>query len=517
MGSSRQGYRRASTTLLTRESAWTTDPLVSPLFQQRRLEPRDSARAGALPRSSTSDLADFLRNSGPDVPPPIAEDGTGLGKSLNRTSRSAWVENGPHRAGEMSQEMARSNSTTLRQVPRATTSQLDDPGRAVTKELTELLREPAARSVSLNDLAKKVPREAASPRVRQGLGSPLLELADLIRHTGPGDYFLSSPSTPASKPIARQASTPRLQQHEMSPSMELVAFMRETGPSGPSSSSSSPRLSNGGFSILPSEVTIPRRQGLHRSPTLDSVELLRDAEPSRSQPGRSSIDPFVSARPPSAASNASTSGKGEGTAQDDSSPRASMSSTSRMIARGAKTVGSPEILTEEEEEDGRPSRRAGMTLVEAIRDGPPPGFSGGLASSTSAPAGFGSSSQSLNRSDSPNNRASKRWTMSGMGSKLLNRASPTDAGINSSTVQGDRRSTDSRASAQWEIVPAPPRPALEPAAPVVPPQPPLASTPLPPHDFKQSSSSLHPIEHPTLPASSQLPPDAHPANVSRSP
>lgn len=543
--SSRLGVRRSSATSLG-ESGWATDPSVSPIVPSRRMEPRSAP----LSRSSTADLADFIRNSGPDVAPVKEEEEEAEWRAKAQARRSVSNPNVLQGVGQVgAPEVQRSRSNTGGGLSKSSTMpQMAGLGLGGVQ-----YAEPFCSPV--DGLSKPVAREAASPRPRQGEGSPMLELADLIRNSGPEPANStttanSSPSLDSTrgmkKPEARAAASPRLQKNQSSPSMELAALLRDTGPSSTStSSSSSPMLPNGGFSALPSSDPIPSTAPsslLRRSPALNSVETLRDdADPPRSTSRASNLFPV---RPSSAASGSFRrerdssvipKSSSENSLSAPSGPGVQRRTSQRLVARKPTTAASPDAAStddDEDDEDAPPRRRQHtMTLDEMIRDGPPPGFVG-PSTSTSQYAGLvpSGSSTSIHSTasggGSPSNRSSKRWTMSGMSSKLLNRPSPTgDAGISSSSFQQqqqERRSMDPRPTS-WDMVDRPPRRREEsaPAESTTPaPQRPLprsASTPLPPHDFKRSTSQLQSnAEQPQLPASSQLPPDAHPANVSSS-
>lgn len=557
---------RRTSTASTGESGWDTDPSTSPVVPpSTQLLPRDPT---PLRRSSTADLAEFIRNSGPDFTSPDLDNEEQRLQARLRTQRSASVVDGfgaRRTSNETSGMMTRSKSTNDESsLPRsATTSQLDSRRKSNGFLLPE---GDMPRSASLNDLPATSskglqPREATSPRLRQGEKSPVQDLTDFFRNSGPSDdppndgtapppiVFNDSGFSSTSKPMAREASTPKLQPHQLSPSMDLALLLRETGPNDDGANDVSPRSSpplvNGNFTTLPPQPDI-----LPRSSTngfIDTLAEQRNLGPS-SRPafGRStSTDTFPSARPRSAGSGASISvPRRSSVYKSDSTTRsASMEfpSKSRMLPRNPTTVASPDLDTPNpdnvDDDLVVPTRRrTGLTLSEVIRDLPPPPKptlqpSLSTSSSLNQQQQLGvspSSQQSHSTQGSPSNRASKRWTMGG----LLHRG--VEPGSSSSSVaqageQPSRPSTSSRTSSQWEMVPEPQQPPSRPptatptsAAAARPPssqqqqdRPPSRSTPLPPHDFKrQASSSLHPQEAPTLPASSQMAPDAHPANVS---
>ncbi|GAA5932487.1 hypothetical protein JCM3775_005933 [Rhodotorula graminis] len=126
---------------------------------------------------------------------------------------------------------------------------------------------------------------------------------------------------------------------------------------------------------------------------------------------------------------------------------------------------------------------------------------------------------------SPASRATKRWTMSALGSKLLSRPAPAaeDASrkdAESLTSPGRRASVDwSSTAGQWEMVPdaqslpAPAPPALAAAPALALPTPP-ASRPTTSDRKRRPTASLHRDSAPSIAPSSQAPPDAHPASSS---
>ncbi|GAA5852956.1 hypothetical protein JCM9279_000092 [Rhodotorula babjevae] len=120
---------------------------------------------------------------------------------------------------------------------------------------------------------------------------------------------------------------------------------------------------------------------------------------------------------------------------------------------------------------------------------------------------------------SPSSRASKRWTMSALGSKLLSRPAP--AAEDPSTERAESSSSlGRRASAgQWEMVPdaqslpQPARPAPVAAPDLAHPAPPT-SRPTTSDRKRRPAASLHRESAPSIAPSSQAPPDAHPASSS---
>ncbi|GAA5913181.1 hypothetical protein JCM8208_001693 [Rhodotorula glutinis] len=163
------------------------------------------------------------------------------------------------------------------------------------------------------------------------------------------------------------------------------------------------------------------------------------------------------------------------------------------------------------------AREAALERLEARSAGDtsssPDGLRGGSPTVPSAVGG------------SPSSRASKRWTMSALGSKLLSRPAPAveDGSLKrteSSASPGRRASVDlSSTAGQWEMVPdaqSLPVPSLP--APFAAPAPalptPPASRPTTSDRKRRPAASLHRDSAPSIAPSSQAPPDAHPASSS---
>ncbi|GAA6058745.1 hypothetical protein JCM10212_003433 [Sporobolomyces blumeae] len=291
--------------------------------------------------------------------------------------------------------------------------------------------------------------------------SATLELADMIRDTGPSGPSTAAPSnlsrspsqhlSPTSsrrpsaeaRPVPRHASTPKLGQGQKSPSMELAALLKETGPGD--SSSSSHQLSHSN----------DRR--------------------------RSNGDRLV-ARSPFATPVADSSDDGS-----DASPSA--------------------------------ARRKGQTLIEAISSGP---------LTVGENAGLGIMAPDEAESEATNGRTgssriNKRWTMGGM-SSLLSRSSPsTSTADDQSASRIDRPSSlrparpastrprasieTARSAEQWETV-SQSEPLAQPAVPLMTGR----GGEVPIDGKRRPRPSLHPPETPTIPQSSQVPPDTHSAH-----
>lgn len=501
--------RRRPSTESAGESGWSTDPSGSSPVVGRTL-PRMEARAPSVALSHRQgspalDLADFLRNTGPEPVSPAISFGL-LGDSASSSRR-------PSNAAGWAQETleAAQRTSKPRHVPRsATTTTLDETtGRSPTLDLAEFIRNgpPGDRNGSVSSTSgvasfqtKRIAREASSPPLRQGERSSNLDLADMIRNTGPEDgssFHLENPSSSttglldqASPPagasrsrspspiVQKSAAKPPLQPrdpvprrlgpNERSPTLELASLLRSTGPPGPSSANASGRFP-------------PRTP----APTVDSANKGKEVERPSSSQG-------FTPRPRTEASSSSVQRR--------------PSAGGKLVARSATTARVESDEDEELEDGGARRRGSGTSLLDAIRDGPPPGFESGPLLPSSA------SAQGVGPPSSPGSRQSKRWTMGAMHSMFLNRPSHDGGPTHASSR---RESTETRRSSlQFDSHPDTMISPVD-AAPAVPsPAVPLASTPLPPHDFKRAPASMYPQEQPSLPVSSQIPPDAHPANVS---
>ncbi|BGP36622.1 hypothetical protein JCM10449v2_000523 [Rhodotorula kratochvilovae] len=462
--------RRPST---ASDAGWQTDASAPtpPLVPAKRMEPRAPVKPLPNPheRSPTSDLAEFLRDSGPEMRSPEMD--TVLASSRRR--RRSSITDNLLQAGPAAQLFPGQKPGRPQFARSATASHLAGlalyTAQGDTGDLVEMLREPDRaeehrrastgnlRRIDVDDDERGVeafrprPREACTPPLKAENPSPVLELAELIRRSGPDDHDEGDSSVPPPlppKPQARGPTTPLLGVGQKSPSMELADLLRDTGPDDSSGSASPTR----GFSTLPDQSDEER---------------------------------------------GGTKGKTRQRAESTSAAAAREAALNRLEAR-------PPFASAEEGN--------GAALAEVIRDGPPPSSNGG----------------------SPSSRASKRWTMSAVGSKLLNRASPTpDSSPSkrpaSSASQNNRVSVDSQwTSAQWEMIPdarrlqqeqqlererlAPfPRTSAQPAASLAPPAPIRNDS----SDRKRRpTNSLHRDATPTIAPASQAPPDAHPANSS---
>ncbi|GAA5898688.1 hypothetical protein JCM6882_000898 [Rhodosporidiobolus microsporus] len=516
------------------EAGWATDTAPSPLMRPRsRMEPRAPIKPqNPLERSPTSDLAEFLRDSGPEMHSPEMDSVLATSRGRRRSSITDNLLQVAKDAHLFPATGARTSPTRPGFARSVTTSHVAGPalyaddGAGGRDELVEMLQESAAevandaRRASMNDFRRPLheqgandarrpsltPREARSPLLKQQERSPALELAELLRETGPADVEAlttgtSSLRSNSSRPSPREAATPRLGAGQKSPSMELAALLKETGPEEDDGKEKEDGHSSGSSSLTP--------------PKTNEAPF---------------SDPFASSRPsPSTAS--ALKGKGPESA---SSPAAG---GKRLLPRSPVNMAVADESTDEAE--GEPSqqrRKQSLTLAEAIRAGPPKPST----STASSSSGLGISNVPP-PSSSPNSRASKRWTMSGVvGSKLLSRprsssqssttigAPPTASPLpnrpassasgrissGNSTAVPPRRSQDSRSSAAsspWEMVADPMERAASSSQ--ARPAPSGRSAAASSSDYKRRpATSLHRSEPPTLPASSQIPPDAHPAN-----
>lgn len=505
------------------ESAWTSElslasaaTSLSPSYFRStttttRLEPRRPSTAGSMTR--TQDLAEFLRTSGPsgvNVPPsPVMEE---IRTPTPSTSKSNF----------------RSGSFDL------PVSYQQENGVGPSRN----------NSVSSITSSLKIPRE---PRTSDRFASTF-ELAEFLRTTG-GDGTMgdmedrrrgsASSSTSQGRLEPRLARLPPLRSFERSSAMELAELLRETGPEEGAMTFSSPASRRGSATT---GAGGSRRSSANGGDPFSSLPRSVSAPINRSQPNFS--NPFGA--PSSSSTSTNVKGKStqppvaleetlSSTTRANLTPpmasselRRSVSARARLVARSPTTRDTDDGSGEDEEDPITGLRRkkpAGLTLEEIIRNGPP-----SSGAENEAAGGSGGNSPSL-----PGNRSSKRWTMTNMSHLLLNRpGTSSDQGHRapSPTCPEDRtRSSmdNRRSSLQWDTTSEPAPPGTETTIvpmgappsrlPTPPPPPPprsttpLASTPLPPHDFKRANSELLNAERPTLPPSSQLPPDAHPANV----
>jgi len=130
---------------------------------------------------------------------------------------------------------------------------------------------------------------------------------------------------------------------------------------------------------------------------------------------------------------------------------------------------------------------------------------------------------------SPSSKASKRWTMSALGSKLLSRPAPAvedptlkqaESSSSSPSQLGRRASAGGSSTAgRWEMVPGPPslpHPVPPPpiTAPAVASPTSSASCPATSDRKRRPAAPLHRDSVPSIAPSSRAPPDAHPASSS---
>ncbi|GAA6006423.1 hypothetical protein JCM10207_004928, partial [Rhodosporidiobolus poonsookiae] len=453
------------------DSGWMTESSPVPRSGSR-MEPRAPVKPqNPLERSPTSDLADFLRESGPEMHSPEMD--TVLSSSRQR--RRSSITDNLLQASKDAHLFPAKNSPTRPGFVRSVTAshvaglQLYTAGTSDGEkdELVEMLQESAAevasdhRRASVNDFRRHEPRPATSPPLKQQERSPALELAELLRETGPEEPLRVSPdpalaAARSARPSPRQPTTPRLGAGQKSPSMELAELLRQTGPKDDSPGSSS--------SLEQETFSTP----------LQDPEATFD-------------DPFVTSRPHAPAASANN-----GKAPQNGS---------RLVARSP--VAGAESTDETDGGAASDGRKRRPTLAEVIREGPLPSTSAGLGISAGA--------------SSPGSRASKRWTMSGFLGRprsdsqtdsLSASPLPNRPASSASNYQNPppRRSEDSRGSSSpWEMVPEPSRAPEER-------QPAPRSSRRAEEYKRRPASSLHRSEPPVLPTSNQVPPDAHPAN-----
>jgi hypothetical protein len=310
-------------------------------------------------------------------------------------------------------------------------------------------------------------------------------------------------SRSTSRPSPREATTPRLGVGQKSPSMEIAALLAETGPEDLSSSSTS---------------------SSSKSPPQADHSIANG-------------DPFATVRPAKADAAAV---KGKAVEKEVVSGGGRMKS-SRLIARSPVNLG--QESTDETDGDGEGTNRRrtkSVTLAEAVRDGPPlssTSTSASNAPSSSTGLGISSGGGGSAGGSSPNTRANKRWTMSGVGSMLLSRPrSTSQSGEPKSPILGrpasarpaqgssSRTSLDSRQAPpaiSWDSAPsdlshrlAAPSSSFPSTSTSSTPRPTTSTTDYkrrPATSLHRSASDAH-SHPPVVPSSSQAPPDAHPAS-----
>ncbi|KAL8283662.1 hypothetical protein RQP46_005457 [Phenoliferia psychrophenolica] len=258
--------------------------------------------------------------------------------------------------------------------------------------------------------------------------------------------------------------------------------------------------------LAPRAATMPRPTTRERSPILELAETIRTTGPEDLNDPRSRTNGKGKevARPSTAQGVHPREGIESGPLQRSVSARA------RLVARPAtaRSYGESDEASEDLDPEVPTRRRgSGMSFADVLRDGPPPGFND--APPPLPPLPTSSSAPLLGAPASPGNRSSKRWTMSGMGSKFLSRPGTSEG---SPTLQSTSRrgSVETRRSSLQCDPNAEPSTGAVDAVPIVAPAA-SASTAYPPHDFKRPTTA-QPQDTPTLPASSQVPPEAHPAN-----
>ena len=511
------GQRRQSTaSSIGDESSWHTSVGGSP--NPDRLQPRREESIMARRASATAELALFLRQSGPNelAPPPRITRAKSVGdeirsllpsrsqSSIGRSATSPALQNVP----------APSPTASLTEFLRLSTgsanSELD---RRHSAALTNF-------SSSGSSLPKLKSREPTSPKLISTERSPTADLIDMLRETGPDDV---NPRQGLSRrPTPREASSPALKLHEMSPEMELAGFMRETGPDSVGAGS--------GMSRTPSSLA-PAWNGSYngsdsRLPLLGAAPSDEGGDSRRSSVGEGGFDPAAARAAMAAQATA-------GSSLSVNSPvrpgfARTLSAQRRLIARSPITESLPVEGSESESspEIGAapfpPDRRKSLTLSQMMRDGPPPGA--GLGGPIVPPAS-NLLPHAPSAPGSPQSR-SKRWTMSVgsmLGASRQSSGSPTGGGSAGLVPSPRRVSSDGRASMErTQLELNHPLPVAQPS-PEVPRQVQAVSAPSPPPaaptwapgsgDLKRPAVPLHRASHaPSVPASSQAPPDTHPAN-----
>ncbi|SCZ98405.1 BZ3500_MvSof-1268-A1-R1_Chr7-1g09126 [Microbotryum saponariae] len=349
----------------------------------------------------------------------------------------------------------------------------------------------------------------ASPEVEVEPGpKPAMPTSDIESDNAQRDGWIDGTRMTAIKKIVpREPTIPRIAPGQVSPSMMLAEFFRDSEPpietqdlevphDFDSNRTSSDSLAARRNSALPS---LPDGDG-------DDPPQMRDRDGDAESRGGELLSGCSSSSSGSALSHVSESRV---------PPR-------RMIARDAKTTVRPD-----NGDDGPTEAMRGVTLAEIIRDDPPPPTKCTmLPTSTSVPNGLLTApSPSTSGSGA---RASKRWSMGNVGSRLLSRPSTSNVDGSGSSSQSTRESALAAASSGPLLSTSTPWMAPRSASAPV-----LADNsdgdrPLPPRpsisETVASSSTIdnkrrsrpNTLEPPILkvPQSSRVPSDAHPANAS---
>ncbi|KDE07825.1 hypothetical protein MVLG_01920 [Microbotryum lychnidis-dioicae p1A1 Lamole] len=349
----------------------------------------------------------------------------------------------------------------------------------------------------------------ASPEVEVEPGpKPAMPTSDIESDNAQRDGWIDGTRVTAIKKIVpREPTIPRIASGQVSPSMMLAEFFHDSEPpmetqdlevphDFDSNRSSSDSLAARRNSALPS---LPDGDG-------NDPPQMRDRDGDAEPRGGELLSGRSSSSSGSALSHVSESRV---------PPR-------RMIARGAKTT-----VRSENGDQGPTEAMRGLTLSEIIRDEPPPpAKSRVLPTSTSAPNGLLTApSPSTSGSGA---RASKRWSMGNVGSRLLSR--PSTSNVDGSVYSSQSTPESALTAAASGPLPSTSTPWMAPrsaSAPVLadnsdgdwplPPRPSISETVASSSTIdNKRRSRLNTLEPPLLkvPQSSRVPSDAHPANAS---
>ncbi|KAK4699770.1 hypothetical protein P7C70_g6487, partial [Phenoliferia sp. Uapishka_3] len=152
-----------------------------------------------------------------------------------------------------------------------TTPRLGQSGSTLPRSPSPAPQEP------IQPRASFVPRAATLPRLSKNERSPTLDLAEMIRSTGPEDGpAIPTPRRPSNPPPPQTYKRSRRPSQE-SPKISASSQVRSPSPVRPGSMHSRSPL-------VPGAATMPRPVNGERSPTLDLAEMIRSTGPEDPSP-----------------------------------------------------------------------------------------------------------------------------------------------------------------------------------------------------------------------------------------
>ncbi|SCV71007.1 BQ2448_3769 [Microbotryum intermedium] len=432
-------------------------------------------------------------------------DASGVGPSLNNsvsvltsTSGTASSAEASHSQGEQDPSGRWESSTSVSDSPSSQST-----NGLGSRSLSKKASGPDALPIDSGDLAEvdqALPEAEVQPGNKPAIPSPEVESDSAQR-----DAWIDRTRVTTIKKIApREPTIPRIAPGQVSPSMMLAEFLRNSEPPLETQDLEVPHdVDPNRTSSQP--LAVRRDSALPRLPDEEGDDSVQMRDRSVDADARDGVIP-------SGRSSSSSGSALSHVSELEAPPR-------RMIARGAKATMRPEtgdgMLTE---------AMNGLTFSEIIRDEPPPPPSKPrpLPSSSSVTNGLLSTSSLSTPGTSA--RASKRWSMGNVGSRLLSRPSASagdGSGSASLSTPCDSASSGgplSSTSTPW----IPPRSA---SAPVLaesgdadrpfPPRPSTSETVASSTIDNKRRGRPSPLEPsvPKVPQSSRVPSDAHPANA----